>query len=339
MSNPAALHALAQALEKAKEFRGATSPNPPVGAAAIDAQGRILSVEAHEKAGTGHAEARVLKDLAERGLTTQMDTLVITLEPCNHHGRTPPCTEAILKSGVRRVVYGATDPNPQVAGQGAKRLAEAGIEALLCSDPLLRAECEELIRPFAHWAKTGLPWIVIKTAHLIDPLSNSYDSLRATMIPPPGQKTFTSAESLKFAHALRRRADAIMTGSGTILADWPEFTVRHVRDHDLVSRGEKKRWLVVLDRRGRTPAEWIEEARARGFEVLVRPDFEAAIRELGGLGALETLVEAGPALSADLLSQSHWDQHVITTQGQPDQIRIEENVHRNHSKSRDPHAS
>src|SRR6478736_5065539 len=94
--------ALERALELAQQFVGATAPSPPVGAAAIDSQGRILSVQAHERAGTGHAEAKVLKDLEARGLLSEIDTLVITLEPCNHTGRTPPCTEAILRSSVKR---------------------------------------------------------------------------------------------------------------------------------------------------------------------------------------------------------------------------------------------
>src|SRR5690242_4516246 len=104
---PSAFHS---AIRKAEQFVGATSPNPPVGAVAVDAQGGILSVQAHEQAGTGHAEAKVIEDLRARGLLGQVDTLFVTLEPCNHHGRTPPCTEAILASGIGKVIYGVKDP-------------------------------------------------------------------------------------------------------------------------------------------------------------------------------------------------------------------------------------
>jgi diaminohydroxyphosphoribosylaminopyrimidine deaminase/5-amino-6-(5-phosphoribosylamino)uracil reductase len=315
--------ALKAAIEKAQQFIGATSPNPPVGAAAVDSQGRILSVQAHERAGTGHAEARVIADLRERGLLGQAHTLVVTLEPCNHHGRTPPCSQAILDAGIRHVVYGVPDPNPRVAGHGAERLRQAGVDARECSDPGLRAECEALICSFSHWARTGYPWVVVKTAHLPD----------GSMIPPPGQKTFTSPESLKVAHEFRRRADALITGSGTVIADWPEFTVRHVPDHPLVSSGQKKRWLVVLDRRRRTPREWVEQAQARGFEVLLREELQTTLQELGKSGALEILVEAGPELSSAFLKSSLWNQHVLITQGNPDTVRIEQNVHWNHPKT------
>lgn len=317
---------LRAAIERATCFIGATAPNPPVGAAAMDAAGNLLSVQAHERAGTGHAEAKVIQDLTRRDLLSRTHTLFITLEPCNHHGRTPPCTEAILASGIRRVVYGTADPNPRVAGQGAERLRQAGIEVSECPDAALRAECRKLIQPFAHWAKTGYPWVVAKTAHLAD----------GSMIPPPGEKTFTSPASLRFAHELRKRADAILTGSGTVLADQPEFTVRHVEDHPLVASHQKKRYLVVLDRRGRTPAHWVREAVARGFEVLIRSDLEESLRELGRLGVLETLVEAGPQLSSAVLSLGVWNEHVIITQGTSaaDRIEVESNVHWHHPESR-----
>ena len=297
--------ALQAAIEMASQFIGATSPNPPVGAAAVDRQGKILSIQAHEQAGTGHAEAKVIADLGKRGLLAEVDTLFITLEPCNHHGRTPPCTEAILASGIRKVVFGVKDPNPRVAGQGAERLRAAGIDVSECADPALHQACAELIRPFAHWAATGLPWVVVKTAHTAE----------GSMIPPPGQKTFTSPASLKLAHELRRRADAILTGSGTVLADRPEFTVRLLPDHPLVASGLKKRKLVVLDRRGRTPEDWIKQAQDRGFEVLIRADLQETMKELGKAGVLEVLVEAGPELSSAILHSSLWNQHVLITQG------------------------
>lgn len=324
--------ALEAAIASARRFVGATAPNPPVGAAALDPHGEILSVQAHERAGTAHAEAKVLADLRERGLLDRLDTLVVTLEPCNHQGRVGPCTEAILKArslahqaggaGLRSVVFGTIDPNPRVAGQGAERLRQAGIQVREW-DPA--GECRELIRSFEHWITTGLPWVVVKTAR----------TREGSMIPPAGQKTFTSPQSLRLAHELRRRADAIVTGSGTILADRPEFTVRHVPDHDFIVKGLKKRKLVVLDRRGRTPPDWIRAAEARGFEVLIRTNYEEALIELGKLGVLEALIEAGPELSAFVLQSPLWpgqsplwNEHVLITQGNPDQVAIERRISR-----------
>jgi diaminohydroxyphosphoribosylaminopyrimidine deaminase/5-amino-6-(5-phosphoribosylamino)uracil reductase len=304
-----------------------------VGAAALDAQGRILGLNAHERAGTAHAEAGLLTRLRDEGKLDQVHTLLVTLEPCNHTGRTPPCTQAILDAGVRRVIYGAPDPNPRVAGGGAQALRQAGVDVRLVGemtemgdpspgpdDLALRADCADLIAPFAKWSRTRLPWITVKTAEH-----------EGSMIPPAGQKTFTSESSLRMAHELRRRADAILTGSGTVLADDPEFTVRRVTDHAAVTQGLKPRKLVVLDRRGRVPAEWLKKAENRGFEVWVRRDAREAVAELGASGALEILVEAGPAVSGYFLSQSLWDEHVlIRTANLGDLI----DVYRNRSEDR-----
>jgi diaminohydroxyphosphoribosylaminopyrimidine deaminase/5-amino-6-(5-phosphoribosylamino)uracil reductase len=304
------------ALDKAREFVGATAPNPPVGAVAIDSGSHILSLQAHQRAGQGHAEAKVIVDLREQGRLGQVHTLFVTLEPCNHQGRTPPCTEAIVGSGIRRVIYGTRDPNPKVAGQGAERLRQAGIEVTEAQGKLSLA-CQKLIRPFAYWARTGRPWVVLKTAQRMRNLP-----LQQSMIPPPGHKTFTSASSLKLAHELRRQADAILTGSGTVLADLPEFTVRHVPDHAIVASGEKKRRLVVLDRRHRIPKDWIAKSESRGFEVWVREDLESTLDELGKAGVLEVLVEAGPELSSFILQNSLWNEHVLITAGNPDTVEI-----------------
>ena len=318
------------ACAEAERFVGATAPNPPVGAAALDANGKILAVSAHERAGTAHAEARVLEECRARGILGQVTTLVVTLEPCNHTGRTPPCTEAILATGIRRVVFGVADPNPRVAGGGAARLRAVGLEVEEFRGRA-RVRAEELLAPFRHWVTTGLPYVTVKTAHLPD----------GSMIPPAGQKTFTSESSLRFAHELRRRADAILTGSGTILADDPSFTVRLVSDHP-----GKRRWLVILDRRGRVSAEWRARAEARGFRVLVATDYREALRRLGSAGVLEVLVEAGPTLSSALLRGEDggclWQRHVVIHSGDPDRIEIfnatrpneELIVHRHRGKDR-----
>ncbi len=307
---PALTHAFTLALEEAQEFVGATAPNPPVGAAALDAQGRVLGVAAHQKAGEPHAEAALLAELAAQRIETPIDTLVVTLEPCNHTGRTPPCTQAIIAAGVRRVIYGVADPNPRVEGGGAGALRDAGIDvSALPEGSALGEKCLELARPFIKWVTTGLPFVTVKTAHRADGSADS--SAMGSMIPPPGQKTFTTPEALHIAHGLRKRCDAILTGSGTILADNPAFTVRHVADHF-----GKKRWLAILDRRRRVPVKYLEYARGQGFTVILPDSLESALRELGASGVLEVLVEAGPLISQAVLAGDLWDRHVILREGE-----------------------
>jgi diaminohydroxyphosphoribosylaminopyrimidine deaminase/5-amino-6-(5-phosphoribosylamino)uracil reductase len=299
--------AMQRALEAAREFLGATSPNPAVGAALLGEDGRILAVAAHERAGGPHAEPAVLEKARKNGVLHQACALVVTLEPCNHHGRTPPCTEAILAvPGLRRVVLGTTDPNPRVAGGGALRLREAGLEVVT---GVLEQECRELIRSFAWHSRTGRPWVTLKTAW----------NDQGSMIPAPGSRTFTGPEALRRAHELRRRADAILTGSGTVLADDPGFTVRLVPDHP-----GKRRWLVVLDRRGQIPESWLEQAQKRGLDPLQASSLEEALDILGKRGALEVLVEAGPQLSSALLAGGLWNEHVRITQSRAPDGRLED---------------
>jgi diaminohydroxyphosphoribosylaminopyrimidine deaminase/5-amino-6-(5-phosphoribosylamino)uracil reductase len=315
---PAAItEAFRLALGCAEAFVGATAPNPPVGCAVLDAAGQVLACGAHARAGQAHAEAAALDACRRAGTFGRIHTLVVTLEPCNHTGRTPPCVDAILASPARAVWFGVRDPNAEVLGGGADRLSAAGLEvgaldALPHPDTAdLARAARRLIAPFRLWKQTGRPWLTVKQALDAD----------GGMIPPPGRKTFTSQASLALAHRLRRRADAIITGSGCVLADDPAFTVRHVPDHF-----GKRRTLAILDRRGRVPAGYVEAARERGFEVLIRDDLADLLRELGTAGVMEALVEAGPTLLASVLEADLWDEHIVIHQGaipgQPDTVDV-----------------
>lgn len=303
---PAVAEAFAEALRMASEQAGATSPNPPVGCVLLDAEGRTLAAAAHHRAGGPHAEAAAIARSRENGTLDRVHTVVVTLEPCNHTGRTPPCAIAILGTPARELWIGARDPNPRVAGGGAARLAAAGLAVNFIQDlgdessAALAAGAARLIAPFAKRVRTGLPWVTVKQA--ID--------RGGSMVPPAGQKTFTSDASLELAHRLRRRADAIMTGSGTVVADAPEFTVRRVPDFP-----GKRRQLVILDRRGRVGNAYLCQAAERGFEVRVAADLPEALARLGAAGALEVLVEAGPELTGTLLTSEFWDEHVLIRQG------------------------
>ncbi|PIB96919.1 bifunctional diaminohydroxyphosphoribosylaminopyrimidine deaminase/5-amino-6-(5-phosphoribosylamino)uracil reductase RibD [Caulobacter sp. X] len=297
-----------QALLAGAALAGATAPNPPVGCAALAADGEILAVGAHHGAGLAHAEAAVLDVCRQAGRLDAIAALVVTLEPCNHQGRTPPCVAAILASPVRAVWIGARDPNPAVAGGGAQALGDAGLIIGFAADlphpdaSALARRCARLIAPFSRRVRTGRPWVTVKQALRAD----------GAMIPPAGSKTFTSEASLDLAHSLRRRADAIVTGSGTILADNPWFTVRRVAD----PRTTRRR-LAILDRRGRVPASYLVQARERGLVPSVHPDWPGLLTELAADGALEVLVEAGPTLSGAVLASGLWDEHVLIRAADP----------------------
>lgn len=311
------LQGFRNALTVAEGFAGATAPNPPVGCVVLDAEGELLAAAAHQQAGGPHAEAAALAACREAGTFERVHTLLVTLEPCNHHGRTPPCVEAILASPAQAIWIAAGDPNPAVAGGGAARLAAAGRQVFdlqAQNDPqaaALARRAQRLIAPFATWSNRRRPWLTLKQALTRD----------GGMIPPPGAKTFTSGASLTLAHGLRRRADAIVTGSGTILADQPEFTIRRVTD----PRRSPRR-LAILDRRRRTPADYMLAARARGLEPSLHDDIPALLEDLAGSGALEALVECGPVLLAAFLEAGLWDEHVVIRQaaeaGQADQVDI-----------------
>jgi len=297
-------HAMKHACAEARRFLGATAPNPPVGAAALDAGGEILAVMAHQRAGEAHAEVALLEKCRSMGFLKKVAALCVTLEPCNHQGRTPPCAKAIFEAGIKHIVIGTRDPNPHVHGGGIEWLQKEGVEITL---GVAEEECRQLVYAFATQVKTGQPWVTIKKA--VDE--------KESMIPPKGQKTFTSTESLRLAHRLRKRADAIITGSGTILADDPSFTVRQVADHD-----GKKRFLAILDRRRRVPEAWLQQARERGLKPLIYDDIKEALADLARRGVLEVLVEAGPLLAQSVLESGLWDMAITIRKAQSDQIEV-----------------
>lgn len=198
------------AIAEAEKGLGRTSPNPAVGAVIVNG-GQVVGRGYHHKAGTPHAEVHAIADAGE---AARGGTIYVTLEPCNHTGRTPPCTQAILKAGLRGVVIGAMDPNPQVVGGGAAFLEEQGIGVLT---GVMEEPCKDLIRPFVKHSSTGLPWVLLKAAMSLD----GRISLRR------GEATaITGSQSQQFAHRLRDRVDAILVGVETALVDDPSLTTR-----------------------------------------------------------------------------------------------------------------
>lgn len=200
-------------LELARQAEGRTSPNPMVGAVVLDSQGNVVGEGYHKKAGTAHAEVNALD---QAGAAARGGTLYVNLEPCCHFGKTPPCAQRVIASGVKRVVVGTEDPNPVVAGGGLKELREAGMDVYsgLCED-----ECRRLNRGFLKRIKTGLPWICLKIAATLDGkiADRNYNS-----------RWISGDKSRQRVHELRNLFDSVLVGSNTVLKDDPELTVRLV---------------------------------------------------------------------------------------------------------------
>ena len=304
--------AFAQAIAAAQATVGATAPNPSVGCVLLDAAGNTLISAVHPGAGRPHAEALAIALARQVGVVDKIDTIVVTLEPCHHHGRTGPCTAAILSTSAREVWYAVADPHPVASGGGAA-LAQAGLRVNMLADlhhpemPNLLAEATRLLAPFTTCVQKGRPFVTVKQA--VD--------ANGSMIPPPGQKTFTGPAALTLAHQLRRRADAILTGSGTVLADRPQFSVRHVPDIP-----GKSRILCILDRRGRVNADYLAQAAQNGFCTQIATDLATALTNLAAQGCNEVLIEAGPTITQAIRTLDLWDEWVLIEQGTPDRITI-----------------
>lgn len=301
---------LAEALSLAEQAIGLSDPNPRVGCVIGDAQGEIYGRGHTQQAGGAHAEVMALRDAAGAGRGVGGGTAWVTLEPCAHHGRTPPCCEALIAAGLGRVVVALADPFPQVAGEGIKRLRAAGIQVDFA--PLTIAERAWALNiGFFSRVLRGRPWVRVKVASSLD---------GRTALANGASQWITSPEARADGHAWRRRAGAVLTGIGTVLADDPRLDVRLVPTVRQPVR-------VVADSALRTPptarlldapgTAWIatsdpevpaaQALRARGAEVLALPgpegqvDLKALLGLLAERGINELHVEAGQGLTGALL--------------------------------------
>lgn len=305
-----------RALRLAERGRGATSPNPPVGAVVV--RGTTVVAEGwHRAAGSPHAEIEALE---AAGGAARGATLFVTLEPCTHQGRTPPCAPRVIASGVTRVVVGTTDPNPVVDGAGVRALEGAGLEVTV---GVLDGEARRLIQAFAKHVRTGRPFVTLKSAITLDGRVAAADG---------SSRWITGPAARRDVHRLRAAADAVLTGVGTVLGDDPQLTCR--------LRGYRGRQplRVVLDSSGRTPPdakvldssapalvvttdkapdEAVEALRARGAGVVRVPsrdgrvDLAAALDELGRRGVVETLIEGGPSVAGDAVERALVDRFLF----------------------------
>lgn len=307
---------MGRALQLAARGLYSAHPNPRVGCIIV-ANGENVGEGWHRRTGGPHAEAVALASAGERAAGA---TAYVTLEPCAHHGRTPPCTEALVRGGVRRVVFAAKDPNPKVDGGGARALAAAGIDV---TSGVLEQEARDLNKGFMSRMERQRPWVRLKIAASLD---------GRTALASGESRWITSEQSRRDAHALRARSSAILTGVGTVVADDPALTVRRP---DLGEWPPPER--LVLDTQLRTPAAaqmFRQAGRSRVFcsrpdpsrqralesagalvevvpEAYGRPDLAAVMSRLAALEMNELLVEAGPALNGALLDAGLVDEVVV----------------------------
>jgi diaminohydroxyphosphoribosylaminopyrimidine deaminase/5-amino-6-(5-phosphoribosylamino)uracil reductase len=277
------------ALCQARKGLGKTSPNPAVGALIVK-DGVILSSGYHRKAGGPHAEIEAISALSDAA-EARGATLYVTLEPCSTHGRTPPCTEAIIQTGFARVVIGAIDPDPRHLGRGVELLKAAGVEVL---SGVLAEESAKLNVGFNKWIVTGAPWIIAKVARSLD----------GYITRPPGESSWLSNHrSLRLVQRLRSTVDAILVGAETVRKDNPKLTLRPLQ-------GRPQPWRVVITRSGNLPSDaalFTDEFSDRTLVFRDRP-WSEVFQELGRLGVTRLLVEGGGEILGGLLAEHQIDQ-------------------------------
>ena len=266
------------ALREAEKGRGRTHPNPAVGAVLVR-NGRVIARGHHEKAGLPHAEVNALR---KAGPKARGADLYVTLEPCNHTGRTPPCTEAILQSGVRRVFFGSIDPNPTVRGRGGPFLKRRGVDVRA---GVLKDECDASNEPWFKFITQGLPWVVLKAAITLD------GKLAG------GPQPISGPESRALVHLWRDQLDAILVGAGTVRADDPRLTVRGVRNGRNPVR-------VILG----TPPRSARLLREEGETIVAKGPLKTVLRDLAKRGLTSVLVEGGARVHGEFLKTGLWDE-------------------------------
>jgi diaminohydroxyphosphoribosylaminopyrimidine deaminase/5-amino-6-(5-phosphoribosylamino)uracil reductase len=307
---------MALALEWAAKGMYITAPNPRIGCVIVRG-GEVIGAGHTQPAGQAHAEVQALRDAQARGNDVRGATAYVTLEPCSHYGRTPPCSNALIQAGVGRVVAAMADPNPLVAGRGLAQLEAAGIAV---SSGIMADEAHELNIGFFTRMRHGRPWVRLKTAASLD---------GATALASGESQWITSPEARADGHAWRARASAILTGIGTVKADDPQLTVRGI------NTPLQPRRVIVDSRLEIAPGArilqgepcWIVAAqpdagkeallRAAGHEIIMLPnsagkvDLPALMLELGRREINELHVEAGSKLNASLVREGCVDELLV----------------------------
>lgn len=293
-----------RALQLAANGRRWTSPNPMVGAVIV-CDGRIIGEGWHRRFGGPHAEVNAVRSVADPAMLRR-STIYVTLEPCSHYGKTPPCAKLLIDMGLPRVVVGSLDPNEKVAGRGVRMLREAGADVTV---GVLEEECRALNRAFMTAHTLHRPYVMLKWACSAD---GFLDCERAEGEPAP---RFSTAESMQRMHSLRADFDAIMVGSSTVINDDPRLDVRL-----FTGRSPRK---VVVDRRGRLDADrnvfrgeptLLYSARpdAPGTAELISIGLDAdlltILEDLFRRGIISVMVEGGATLLKSFIAQDLWDE-------------------------------
>ncbi|ADU30065.1 bifunctional diaminohydroxyphosphoribosylaminopyrimidine deaminase/5-amino-6-(5-phosphoribosylamino)uracil reductase RibD [Evansella cellulosilytica] len=302
------------AIELAKVTEGHTTPNPVVGAVIVN-NNQIVGFGAHLKAGEHHAEKHAIEMAKDK---TEGATIYVTLEPCSHYGRTPPCADAVIEAGIKKVIIGSVDPNPKVSGRGIKKLEDAGIEVEV---GCMKEETDKLNDVFFHFVNTKKPFVTLKSA-------TSLDGKIATRTGE--SQWITSEESRKDVHQLRHKNDAILVGINTVIKDDPALTTR-------LPDGGKNPIRVILDRELRIPMtaklindhasltwvittrlankEKIDLLRDKGTKVLILDDDKIEISSLlyllGEHNITSLLVEGGGTVNDSFLKSGEFQQVIV----------------------------
>ena len=285
---------IAHCIEIARRGEYFVAPNPMVGAVLVDADGTILAEGWHEKYGEGHAEVNCFRHLETskyRDLEMSKCTLFVSLEPCSHYGKTPPCAKLIIEKGVGRVVVGMLDPNPLVAGKGVQMLREAGIEVIV---GVMEKECRELNKRFLCLHEQHRPYVILKWAQTAD----GFIDIKRTGGSP---LKISTPKTKEIVHRMRAENMAIMVGTNTVLLDNPRLLNTHWQGRNPIR--------VTIDRHGRIPAD------ARIFsddaETIVyrdRTDWPFILEDLAKRNIHSILVEGGTTLLNHILDTGIWDE-------------------------------
>jgi len=302
------------ALDLARRTKGQTSPNPVVGAVVVK-DGRIIGMGAHLKAGEPHAEVHALN---MAGTEAENSTLYVTLEPCSHHGKTPPCAGRIIKEKVKRVVVGSVDPNPLVSGNGVNLLSEAGIEVTV---GVLEKEAKQINEFFNKYITTRLPFVTVKTAMTLD----------GKIATSTGDSRWITGESSRnYVHELRHQYDAILVGIGTVLKDNPALTVRtkqrginpirvvidtHLNipnEAKLITDQEAPTWIFTTKQAN---VEKVAKLRDKGIEVILTSGKDSipmkeVLQYLGKKQITSVFVEGGASIIGSLFDEQLVDKYI-----------------------------
>jgi diaminohydroxyphosphoribosylaminopyrimidine deaminase / 5-amino-6-(5-phosphoribosylamino)uracil reductase len=302
------------ALELAQKGMGTVSPNPMVGAVVVK-NGLIVGKGYHQKSGADHAEIIALK---QAGLQARSSTMYVTLEPCNHFGKTPPCTLAIIKSGVKRVVFSMNDPNRFVSGSGERELNNNGIKTL---SGVLENEARRLNEVYLKFITTGVPFVTLKLAVTLDGKVSDTEG---------NSRWITNHDTRTFVHALRSSSDAVMVGSGTVKADNPLLNSRNVNGRNPLKVIVDSYLSVPTDSRvfsdgnvivavtDKADQKKAEELTSRGIEVLYFNSYDKRVPlgelivKLAERNVSSVLCEGGPRLAASLVNEKLVDKFIFT---------------------------